>query len=58
MIVDRGCYDRGCACVDPRIDKDTVDIKERAGIDGAIQQLSDRLRLIEAEIKHMKGDSK
>ena len=26
MRLDRGCYERGCACVDDRIDKDVVDV--------------------------------
>lgn len=28
MIADRGCAERGCACYDPRIDKDGVEMTE------------------------------
>ena len=28
MIADRGCAERGCACYDPRIDKDGVLMEE------------------------------
>ena len=28
MIADRGCAERGCACYDPRIDKDGVEMAE------------------------------
>lgn len=28
MIADRGCAERGCACYDPRIDKDGVMMEE------------------------------
>ena len=28
MIADRGCAERGCACYDPRIDKDGVTMVE------------------------------
>ena len=28
MIADRGCAERGCACYDPRIDKDGVEMIE------------------------------
>ena len=28
MIADRGCAERGCACYDPRIDKDGVEMEE------------------------------
>lgn len=28
MIADRGCAERGCACYDPRIDKDGVEMEQ------------------------------
>lgn len=28
MIADKGCAERGCACYDPRIDKDGVEMEE------------------------------
>ena len=28
MIADRGCAERGCACYDPRIDTDGVEMTE------------------------------
>lgn len=34
MIVDRGCWERGCSCYDDRIDKDGVEVvkKEWVGL--------------------------
>ena len=26
MIVDKGCFERGCACYDDRVDKDGVEV--------------------------------
>jgi hypothetical protein len=28
LIADKGCAERGCACYDPRIDKDGVEMEE------------------------------
>ena len=33
MIADRGCAERGCACYDPRIDKDGVEMVEKKAND-------------------------
>ena len=33
MIADRGCAERGCACYDPRIDKDGVTMIEATKAD-------------------------
>ena len=33
MIADRGCAERGCACFDPRIDKDGVEMVEKKADD-------------------------
>ena len=29
MIADRACYERGCACYDPRVDSDGVEVVEK-----------------------------
>jgi hypothetical protein len=26
MILDRGCFERGCACYDERVDKDGIEV--------------------------------
>ena len=46
MILDRGCYERGCACFDDRIDKDGVEVfemtpKERAVMQQAVEALEE-----------------
>ena len=41
MILDRGCWERGCACYDERVDKDGVEVikKEWVGLtDEEIEQ--------------------
>lgn len=30
VAIDRACFDRGCACFDPRIDKDAVIVEKRS----------------------------
>lgn len=30
VTIDRACFDRGCACFDPRIDKDAVIVEKRS----------------------------
>lgn len=30
VAIDRACFDRGCACFDPRIDKDFVIVEKRS----------------------------
>lgn len=37
MLVDKGCFDRGCACYDDRIDKDGVEIMAKEDWDTAYQ---------------------
>ena len=34
MILDRGCFERGCACYDERVDKDGIEVvkKEWVGL--------------------------
>jgi hypothetical protein len=34
MILDRGCFERGCACYDDRVDKDGIEVvkKEWVGL--------------------------
>jgi hypothetical protein len=29
MIADKACYERGCACYDPRVDSDGVEVVEK-----------------------------
>lgn len=29
VIVDKGCFERGCACYDDRVDKDGVEVVKR-----------------------------
>ena len=44
MLIDRACYERGCACFDPRIDKDPVLVPnaewQTVGTDAEILELS------------------
>jgi hypothetical protein len=28
-LIDKACYERGCACYDPRIDRDGVEVVQR-----------------------------
>ena len=29
MILDRGCFERGCACYDERVDKDGIEVTKK-----------------------------
>lgn len=33
MLVDKGCWERGCACYDDRIDKNPVHVEEAGLLD-------------------------
>ncbi len=61
MILDRGCFERGCACYDERVDKDGIEVvkKEWVGltkeefeqaVDG-LEDLEDCWTQIEAKLK-------
>jgi hypothetical protein len=28
-LIDKACYERGCACYDPRVDRDGVEVVQR-----------------------------
>jgi hypothetical protein len=41
-LIDKACYERGCACYDPRVDRDGVEVVQREWVG-----------LTDEEIKHV-----
>jgi hypothetical protein len=63
-LIDKACYERGCACYDPRVDRDGVEVVQRewvgltdderlevAEIDGADEWFWKVCKAIEAKLK-------
>jgi hypothetical protein len=63
-LIDKACYERGCACYDPRVDLDNIEVVQRewvgltdderlevAEIDGADEWFWKVCKAIEAKLK-------
>jgi H2-forming N5,N10-methylenetetrahydromethanopterin dehydrogenase-like enzyme len=61
-LIDKACYERGCACYDPRVDRDGVEVVQREWVGLTDDEIDDlyqgagkndlkRAREIEAKLK-------
>ena len=65
-LIDKACYERGCACYDPRVDRDGVEVVQREWVGLTDEELRqvwyddapveggtyiDKLRQVETKLK-------
>ena len=44
-IIDKGCYERGCACHDDRVDGETVEVVQRTWVNLTNEEIGEIYRV-------------